>query len=159
MDTLGKIILLIGIIVILLTIVFGMYRTWKTQNSENQKLFLQGKIPSSTLSGFYKGSVKGLTTTWQGKEFNATASSGINIFKENGKEKKSYPFKTYVGKGLQDKNREVFKIDYNISQNPLWLRFILDEIVEIKPNTYLGKLHIRLFPGVSFSLGYFSLDK
>lgn len=120
-------------------------------HSPNQKLFLSGKVPNPLPSGLYKGSVN-FKTSWQGKKFDASKSMGINLI--SGKEK--YPFKTYVGKGLAD-NIDVLKIDYNIPQNPFWLRFILDEIVEISSGKYLGKVHINFF-GLPFSLGYFRLE-
>ncbi len=146
--------LIILIIFIILTTLIGLYRTWQIQNSSNQKLFLSGKIPSPRPDGLYKGSVS-FKTSWQGKKFNASSLSGINLI--SGKEQ--YPFKTYIGKSLADINLDVFKIDYNIPQNPFWLKFILDEIVEISPNHFLGKVHLKLIPGLPFSLGYFSLER
>ena len=141
-------------LLIILPLLLGLLRTWQVQNSSYQKLFLSGKIPDPLPNNLYKGSVN-FKTTWQGKKFDATNSAGINIIDNNEK----YPFKTYTGKGLQDKNLDVFKIDYNIKENPLWLRFILDEIVEIEKNKFLGKVHINLIPGLPFSLGYFRLEK
>jgi hypothetical protein len=138
--------------------VFGTYRTIVVQTSPNQQLFTRGKVPSKFPDGVYKGTVRGLKTSWIGKSFESKNSSGINNFKTSGKVTQNYTFKTYVGKGVQD-NKDVFKIDYNIPSNPFWLRFILDEIVEVKPNTYLGKVHIVIFPGLAFSMGYFSLEK
>jgi hypothetical protein len=35
----------------------------------------------------------------------------------------------------------------------------VDELVETSPEKYLGKLHIQIFPGLSFALGYFSLER
>jgi hypothetical protein len=119
-----------------------------------QKLFLSGRVPSPLPNGFYKGSV-GMKTSWQGKKFDAKLQKGINII--NGRE--VYPFRTYVGKGLRDKDLDVLKIDYNIPKNPFWLRFILDEIVQTSPNHFLGKVHIKLLPGVHFTLGFFRLEK
>ena len=139
---------------ILLPLSLGLVRTWQTQNSPNQKKILSGKIPSPKPDGLYKGLVN-FKTSWQGKKFDAKNSTGINIINE----KQVYPFKTYIGKGLQDKNLDVFKIDYNIPQNPFWLRFILDEIVETTSGKYLGKIHINLIPYLPFSLGYFRLEK
>lgn len=151
---------LIGIIVVLVVclILFGIYRHIKTQSSAHQKTFLQGKVPNELPNGLYKGSVPGYTFPWKGKKFNREKGSGINIFNENGKTTQQYPFKLYTGKGLADKNLEVIKIDYNLPQNPLWLRFIVDEIVEVKKDTYLGKLivNVSLFP---IALGYFELER
>ncbi len=138
---------------------FGTYRTIVVQTAPGQKLFLNGKIPAKAPDGTYHGSVKNLKTSWIGKAFNPKDASGINNFKEQGGIVKKYPFKTYVGRGIQDKGKDVLKIDYNIPGNPLWLRFILDEVVETKPNKLLGKLHIRILPGLAFSLGYFNLEK
>ena len=142
-------------LIVTLLLIFALLRTWKTQTGSNQKLFLSGHIPNPLLDGIYKGSVIGLKTNWQGKKFDAKNSAGINIIDN----KEKYPFKTYIGKGLQDTNLRVYKIDYNISQNPLWLRFILDEIVEVEKGKYLGKVHINLIPKVPISLGYFRLEK
>ena len=148
-----NIILIIVVTTVLLPISLGLFRTWQIQNSLNQKLFLNGKNPDKP-NGLYKGSVN-FKTSWEGKKFDASSSAGINII--GGKEK--YPFKTYTGKGIRDKNLDVLKIDYNIPQNPLWLRFILDEIVEVDKDKYLGKVHLNLIPGLPLSLGYFRLEK
>ncbi len=121
----------------------------------NQKLFLSGKVPDPNPNGFYKGSLDGPKTFWQGKKFDAASSTGINLIGS----KEVYPFKTYVAKGLKDKNLDVLKIDYNIPENPFWIRLILDEIVQISPNNYLGKVHLKIIPGLPFTLGYFRLEK
>ncbi len=139
--------------------VFGFYRNWRTQNSPNEKIFLAGKIPKDLLDGFYKGKVAGLKTNWQGKVFHSKLQKGANIFGTGVKKQEVFPFKTYVGKGIADKNLDVVKIDYNIPQNPLWLRSILDEVVETSKNHFLGKLNIRIFPGLSFAMGYFTLTQ
>jgi len=154
--TIIKPFLIIISLIVVLFILFAFYRTWKTQHGESQKLFLSGKLPNPKLDGFYKGSITGQTNlSWNGKVFNAQASSGIN--KINDSEK--YKFKTFTGKGLQDKNLEVLKLEYNIPGNPFWLRTVLDEIVETKPGVYLGKTHVRIIPGFPFTLGYFNLEK
>ena len=147
-------IIIILTIIIFLLISFVLLRSWQIQNNPNQKLFLNGKIPNPKPDELYKGTVN-FKTSWQGKKFDASSSSGINLI--DGKE--NYPFKTYVGKGVQDKNLDVYKIDYNIPTNAFWLRFILDEIVEISPNKFLGKVHLKLIPGLPFSLGFFRLEK
>lgn len=121
----------------------------------NQKLFISGKVPSPKPNGFYKGYLVGPKTFWQGKKFDSVSSTGINLIR--GKE--VYPFKTYVGKGLKDKDLDVLKIDYNIPRNPFWVRFILDEIVQIGVNKYLGKVHLKIIPGFPLTLGYFRLEK
>jgi hypothetical protein len=147
-------------IIIATILVIGTYRTYQIQTQPEQKIFFSGKIPTKAPDGIYKGSVKNFKTNWIGKSFNAKESTGINNFKQDETiVLKKYPFKTYIGQGIQDTNKDVLKIDYNIDSNPFWLRLILDEVVETTPNNFLGKVHIRLFPGVAFSLGYFRLEK
>ena len=149
-----KILFFLVITIFILLLLAGLLRTWKTQTSPNQKLFLNSHLPNPLPGGLYKGSVN-FQTNWQGKKFDLANSSGINII--NGKE--AYPFKTYTGKGLADKNLEVLRIDYNLPSNPLWLRFILDEMVQTQPQKYLGKVHINFIPGIHFTLGFFKLEK
>ena len=138
-------------------ILIGIIRTWRVQANPLQQEFLKGKLPGE-LDGLYKGYVSGLETTWQGKKFNSAESAGINLFNDADVIHEKYPFRTYSGRGAQD-SIEVLKIDYNLNENPLWLRFIVDELVETSPNKYLGKLNVRLIPGVAFSLGFFNLEK
>lgn len=145
------------LIILGIAILFGIWRTWKVQNNPLQQKFLKGKVPSG-LNGFYRGSVTGLKTNWQGKKIDSANSTGINIFKEADDSKERYPFKIYTGKGLQD-NRDVLKVDYSSNKEPWWLRFILDELVETSPGKYLGKVHVQLLPGIGFTLGYFELEK
>jgi hypothetical protein len=156
-----KIVLIILLVIILIFVVFGWIRTYKTQHSVNQKNFLAGTVPSPLPDGAYNGTVTGLKTNWRGKTFDTTHSAGKNNFidPQSSEIVQRYPFKTYTAKGLRDKSVEVERIDYNIAGNPWWLKFILDEIVQTAPDTYLGKIHIRIIPGISFAVGYFHLTK
>lgn len=151
--------ILITIILIVLAAIFliATLFTWKTQSNPMQKQFLSGSVPTKLPEGLYKGQVPGHTFTWQGKKF-MKDGTGINVFKDGDKISDKYPFKFYVAQGLQD-NKQVIRIDYNLPENPLWLRFIVDEIVETSQGKYLGKLHIKLLPGLVASLGYFDLEK
>src|SRR3989338_8337508 len=115
-------VVLILIITMCIVLLFGYGRHFRTQHSANQKMFLAGTVPNPMPDGLLKGSVTGLQTSWQGKSFNATASTGINNFSKNGVETQSYPFKTSVGKGVADKNLEVLKIDYNLPENKWYMR-------------------------------------
>ncbi len=153
------ILIVITLILVGLSLVFivATYFTFKTQTSPFQKQFLAGSVPDKLPEGLYRGNVPGHTFTWQGKKFGKDGS-GINVFKNDGKLSDKYPFKFYKSKGLQD-DISVIKIDYNLSENPIWLRFIVDEFVQTSPNKYLGKLHVQIFPGLSAALGYFKLEK
>ena len=100
---------------------------------------------------------------WLGKTFDASHEQGDNIFTQD-----SYPlarffnpfyrgftsdkpgtyrgfaFRTSMAPGLMDTDRMVLKIDYDLKQNPaLTVRRILDELVQIDENHYLGKAHVR----------------
>lgn len=104
---------------------------------------------------------------WLGKTFDPAQGSGENILT-----KASYPlaryfnpfyrgflrdqpgfyrafaFRTYVAPGLFDKDRSVLKIDYNLKENPpLTVRRVLDELVQLSDDLYLGKAHVRWWWG------------
>ena len=172
MSTFLKII--VAIIAVL--IVLGVLRTRQLERSANQKVFAGGTVPNPLPNGLYNGTVPGHTVSWLGKKFFATGESasggdapegtGINVFApldiklSNGvTTSEKYPFKTSVGKGAHDGTLDVIKIDYNIPGNPLWLKPILDEVVEVSPNKFLGKLQLRIIPGYPFTLTYFELAK
>lgn len=142
-------------IVILVLILLVVGRNWMVQNGESARVFRSGVVPEK-LAGFYQGKVN-FSTNWQGKDFDATASSGMNIFLENGVNQKHFPFKTYTGRGLQDPN-QVLKIDYDLPENPWWVRLIVDEVIETSPGQLLGKIHFKL-PIGSWAIGYFRLNK
>ncbi|MDO8530192.1 MAG: hypothetical protein Q7S10_02190 [bacterium] len=144
------------LLVVIIALLAGFWRTWKIQHDVRNSLFLKGKAAQP--DGFFHG-VVGKKTSWLGKKFDAQNSKGINVVSDekNGQAEK-YPFITYMGRGAAD-NLEVVKIDYNIKGNPWWLKLILDEIVEVAPNEYLGKMHARIIPGLPFTFLYFTLKK
>ncbi|OGZ63813.1 MAG: hypothetical protein A3A98_00810 [Candidatus Staskawiczbacteria bacterium RIFCSPLOWO2_01_FULL_40_39] len=147
------------LLVLLIVLLLGFLRTWQMQQEPNNKAFLNGALPNPTPDGFYQGDV-GFNTSWLGKKFDAENSTGINVFKnKRGVQIEKYPFKTYAGRGLADQQLFVLKIDYNVTGNPFWLRPVLDEIVQIAPNEYLGKMHARIIPDFPFSFLYFQLKK
>ena len=153
-----KILLIAVALVLFFTVCILAFLHYRTQHLSAQSRFLKGKIPSQLPGGAYQGKVN-FETTWQGKEFDAVESRGINNFLNDEKITQLYPFKTYVADGIADPNLQVIKIDYDLPENPFWLRHVLDEIVEVGPDHYLGKVHLRVFPGLSFALGYFELIK
>ncbi len=141
-----------------LAIIVAFVRTWQMENSNRQSVFLKGTVPSILPDGLYSGTVPSHKVSWLGKKFDPSTSSGINVFSENGTTTEMYPFKFSSSKGLRDRNLDVIKINYDEPTNPFWLRFVVDEIVEITPNQYLGKLHISIY-GFTFTLAYFELKK
>lgn len=97
------------------------------------------------MDGFYKGTLRNMKSNWLGKTFFALQSSGINNYKENGKIVQKYPFKTYIEKN-------VLKLDYNLPQNPWWLRLIIDELVEVERDKFDGVMKIKFIPVARFRL-------
>lgn len=142
------------LLILIILLAIGFIRTWKVQYDKRNAVFLQGTFPDPLPDGFYNGDV-GRKVSWKGKTFNSAASRGINVFENREK----YPFITYPDQGLQEKNLRVLRIDYNLAENPFWLRLVVDEIVQVGSNEYLGKMHVRIIPGLPFAAAYFKLKK
>lgn len=148
-----------ALLFLLVALLLLWLRTWQMKHEPNQQDFLQGKIPNPKLDGIYYGNM-GFDTSWIGKKIDAEQNTGINLFKnKKGVQTSKYPFKTSVSSGLFDENLLVLKISYNVKGNPFWVRWIEDEIVEIKPSEYLGKMNLKIIPGLPFSVLYFDLKK
>lgn len=116
---------------------------------------------------------------WKGKFFNAANASGDNIFthdslllahiwgplyrgykNENAERYRAFTFRTHIAPGLADPDRQVLKLDYNLSSNPsLSVRRVLDELVQVEPAFYLGKAHLKWWWGKWQLVAYFSLTK
>ena len=129
--------------------------------------FVHGKTPSN-LGGFYKGKLELLLPhypieyigsfiakfwlPWRGKEF--FDNRGVNVL-PFGMHK--FPFTTKATKGIED-TIKVLQLNYDISENPTKVRSVVDELVEIEPNKYLGKAFIK--NGELFRLvAFFTLEK
>lgn len=100
---------------------------------------------------------------WRGKTFRPSQGRGDNIFTrdsyrlarvfnplyrgffiESSETYRAFAFRTYTGAGLMDADRKVLKIDYNLKENPvLTVRRVLDELVQLEQDLYLGKAHVR----------------
>ena len=165
-----------GIIAAIL--ILGSIVTLLVERSPYHELFLHGSAPGS-LDGFHPGMAHVLLdkqTPWLGKQFDQQRQLGFNVFTPFGARilkiasplyrkfsvneagnTRAYYFKTWIGKGKKDKQLDVLKLDYDMPENPLFIRVILDEVVEIAPQKYLGKIHIKLLPGFFVTIGYFGL--
>jgi hypothetical protein len=149
--------------------------------SERQKRFVASSAPASGPDGFYKGTAYLLgnrPVPWLGKSFENGEDQGFNIFTPHGASllkiltplyklfrmnndgnTDAYYFKTSTGRGLKDENTTVFKLDYDSPENPFLIRIILDEMVEVGPEEFLGKVHMKVFPGYYATIGFFGLKK
>jgi hypothetical protein len=114
---------------------------------------------------------------WKGKTFDASSSRGDNIFtrgslrtarlfnptyrgfRGDGPETYlAFAFRTYVAPGLEDADRKVLKIDYDLPENPkLTVRRVLDELVQVGNGTYLGKAHVKWWWGRWQPVAFFAL--
>lgn len=116
---------------------------------------------------------------WLGKTFNSAQQSGDNIFAQD-----SYlvarlfnpfyrgfvtegtgtygcfTFHTYLAPGLADQDRTVLKFDYDLDGNPApTIRRILDEVVQLDRNLYLGKAHAHWWWGGWQTVAFFMLSQ
>ena len=117
---------------------------------------------------------------WQGKTFARSQQRGENIFTNNSyllarifnpryrgfsadtaETYRAFAFRTYTAPGLFDSDRTVLKIDYDLKENPaLTVRRVLDELVQLDDDLYLGKAHVHWWwqpAGEWQTVAYFSL--
>lgn len=99
---------------------------------------------------------------WLGKRFDFKTKSGDNMMLPSARvpakvfwpnyrfqaidegRYSAFRFRSYAGAGTLDPDRQVLKIDYDWAENPSFLiRDILDELVQIVPDVYLGKVLLR----------------
>ena len=107
--------------------------------------------------------VTSLWMPWQGKRFDAETDTGINQFTDSAtvpakllwpsyrtqdaeQGKLAFDFTTYEDSGRDDPDRQVMVIDYSsVEANPrLIIKRIRDELVQVAPTTYLGKVLFQL---------------
>lgn len=174
--------ILLGIVVFFIVwLLFWPLVTVLVGTSKRQKEFTAGSLPQAPPEGFYTGSaylLGGGPVPWLGKSFESANSLGFNIFTPQGaallkilmpfyklfrKNKEgntdAFFFKTRTGPALKDGALNVIKLDYDSTENPFLIRIILDEIVETAPGEYLGKVHLKFFPGLYSTIGFFGLKK
>ena len=120
--------------------------------------------------------VTGLWMPWQGKRFDSMSGSGDNRMvstarlpskllwplykmKDAADGKLAFDFKTYKDAGKADPDVQVMVIDYSgVGDNPrLIIRSIRDELVEVVPGAYLGKILFRLPRDRYEMIGFFAL--
>lgn len=146
------------VLFVILVLVVGYVRTYQMEQRPEQVQFEHGKAIIADLDGEYRGTAGGYRGSWQGKTIYNSRQSGVNRLQQGSGVVDKYPFRIYVGKGLRDSDLDVIKLDYNQPGNPWWLTFVVDEVVEVAPQQFLGKVHLHGF-GVTFTVGYFGIDK
>jgi hypothetical protein len=168
--------------IVVAIVILGSLVTFLVERSPYHQTFVQGRVPNPLPQGFHPGKAHVLLdkqVPWLGKSFERGQQLGFNIFTPLGAKilkiaspfypkfsvneegnTRAYYFKTWVGKGKKDTGVDVLKLDYAaMRENPLFIRIILDEVVEIAPERYLGKIHVKLLPGFFVTIGYFGLTE
>jgi hypothetical protein len=140
---------------------------------------MDGILVMTTISAFVDPAARLITRLWmpwQGKSFHAAANRGENRligsarwparllwprYSMRGVSEGllAFDFETYVEAGKVDPDREVLVIDYaKVDDNPrVVIKSIRDELVEIVPGAYLGKILYRTGEDRYRNLGYFAL--
>jgi len=101
---------------------------------------------------------------WLGKTFDAASGTGDNVFTDNALAKATgvlgwpeyrvrsddppdtvrvFPFRSYAAESIEDAEHRVLRIDYGAAPNPLPVRRVVDELVELPGGYLLGKAHMR----------------
>jgi hypothetical protein len=138
----------------------------------------EGMLVMTTTNPAFDAVVRAITSLWmpwQGKRFDSETAKGDNRLTRStglvGKllwplysmtdhtdGKLAFDFKTYVEPGKDDPDIDVMVIDYaDIEKNPkLIIRSVRDELVELVPTVYLGKILFKTDSGYN-KIGYFAL--
>jgi len=120
--------------------------------------------------------ITGAWMPWTGKTFDAASASGVNQMtgrsalpakllwplygmREAPDGRHAFDFKTGIVDSAIEPEMKVLKIEYeHVSENPdLIIRQILDELVEIVGDTYLGRILFKLPVKGFVNIGYFAL--
>ncbi len=142
--------------------------------------FLRGRLITMSVTRPSDAFVRGvgrIYMPWLGKAFDPSTQSGVNVLAPSARRPmkvlwskysperelldriEAFPFRTRIEAGAVDPDLGVLKIDYDFEANPDFLiRRILDELVQIDDNLYLGKILFRLRSGWK-PIGFFSLEK
>lgn len=142
----------------------------------------RGKLVALDIAPGFTQIFNGITAAWMpwlGKTFDAAKQTGENIFTrdsyplarffnpfyrgftvEGADTYRGFAFRTYTAPGLMDPDRSVLKIDYDLDENPsLTVRRVLDELVQVDRDTYLGKAHVRWWWGSWQTVAFFVLTR
>jgi hypothetical protein len=117
--------------------------------------------------------VTGLHVPWVGKRFDRAAQRGTNsltpvalvakliaptyAFKRGEAHLEGFEMTNWVEPGKLDPHTDVYVIDYESAGNPWPFNHVRDELVEIVPHTYLGKMLWRQGDGGHRLTLYFAL--
>jgi hypothetical protein len=120
-------------------------------------------------------SVTSIWMPWQGKAFDLATNRGINHLAGSARYaarlvwplyatapraggRAAFRFDMYVAPARRDPDLRTLVIDYSkVSENPFVIRSIRDELVQIVPGAFLGRILLRIGRDSYACLGYFAL--
>ena len=142
--------------------------------------FLPGTLVMTSTTGMLDAAALRLARTWMpwlGKSFDSGRDEGVNVLTrsargpmkvlwpsyelvaESDRGIEAFPFRTRVAPGEVDPGVQVLKIDYDFPANPQFLiRRVLDELVQVEPGFFLGKILFRTRRGYR-PIGFFTLEE
>lgn len=95
---------------------------------------------------------------WRGKTFRPkTSERGSGINRVVSERFELYPFVTFIGKSHAG-DFDALHLDYDLPENPFFIRPIRDEIRELSPGLWLGQAYLALASGTHLAL-YFGLTE
>lgn len=95
---------------------------------------------------------------WRGKSFNPTSEDrGEGINRVVVDRFRLYRFETFIGKSRAG-DFDAVQLDYDLPENPFFIRPIKDEIRELRPNLYLGQAWLEIGKRAPLLALYFALE-
>lgn len=97
---------------------------------------------------------------WGGKSFNASSAkkgTGINRLKLGMLKRDCFPFKTVEDVSAIDGNACIY-LDYDLPENPWFIRKIRDELREVSPGLFLGPAMWKEDTGGAILVLWFAID-
>jgi hypothetical protein len=157
----------------------AMFRAGRTPDPPPDGM-LRGRAVSSTVTPAFDALSRRMTVLympWLGKRFDAHSNAGVNVLARSALRPmkvfwpsykpvgifvdrvEAFSFQTRIAPGQADPDLQVLKIDYDIDANPQFIiRRVLDELVQIDNDLFLGKVLFRL-KDTFHPIGFFALEK
>jgi len=157
--------IILFICLLLLSSIFGWayYSNQTTNTLPQQQVFVENSYFSNSLPyGDYTGETTAwFAGAWEGKRFSQEQDTGVNIYKNplSPYEDLRYPFTIREGTSLENQDKKVIVLDYNVPENPYWIRFLREEMVELEDGTYVGKTLYVIVQQYPIAISFFTLRK
>lgn len=140
------------------------YRNASFPNTDRLKGDFQGSVPKVRSDTYLASAFKPIETMsnqgvlpWLVKSFYSTGDSVEGINRILLDRLKLFKFETFKGSSLFD-SRECLVLDYDIPENPFFMKFIRDELRQVHENLFLGQMYLTT-PLTDTSVLYFALEQ